>query len=265
MVNQFSMPDAGWVIRAVFIAVVGFALVYPFLHREEQGLLPEPKQLAMPVPDFNAFENVEEKKQAFFDYLRPAVEYHNQLILHDRNMLQAIRQKMIDGQPLTQLQKRKLEKLSQTYKLAKAPADIDSINRLLRRVDIVPVELVLVQAANESAWGTSRFARQGYNFFGMWCFRKGCGFVPRQREEDAGHEVARFRDLSHAVQAYLTNINSHYAYSELRGIRAGLRRNQQTVTAEYLVEGLMGYSERGQDYIDELLQMIRVNRKYLNS
>ncbi|GGO69685.1 glucosaminidase domain-containing protein [Bowmanella pacifica] len=259
------MPKLNQWAKGLFFAVVGFALLYPFLSQEPELSLPAPEQLHQPVPDFARYENVDEKKQAFFDYLRPAVEYHNQIILNDRNLLQAIRQKMIDGLPLSRYQKTKLAKLSQAYKLDSVPSDVDGINRLLRRVDIVPVELVLVQAANESAWGTSRFARQGFNFFGMWCFRKGCGFVPKQRDDDAGHEVAKFKDLSHAVKAYLTNINSHYAYSELRGIRAGLRRNQQTVTAEYLVEGLMSYSERGQDYIDELLHMIRTNRKYLTS
>lgn len=265
MANRSFMPDKGKLIQGVFFALVGFALLYPFLQREPEALIPAPEQLHQPVPDFDLYTNVDEKKQAFFDYLRPAVEYHNQIILNDRNLLQAIRQKMIDGQPLSRYQKNKLTKLSQSYKLDALPHNVDGINRLLRRVDIVPVELVLVQAANESAWGTSRFARQGFNFFGMWCFRKGCGFVPKQRDDDAGHEVAKFKDLSHAVKAYLANINSHYAYSELRGIRASLRRNQQSVTAEYLVEGLMSYSERGQDYIDELLHMIRTNRKYLTS
>ncbi|GAB3018142.1 glucosaminidase domain-containing protein [Bowmanella dokdonensis] len=252
-------------LRLVWLVLVGAALIYPFIGEEEQTLIPMPDEISAEVPDFSTYESIEEKKQAFFEYLRPAVNYHNQLILQERNFVQAMRQKIIEGQKLGLIQKRRLDKLARIYKLDKAVNDLDSINRLLRRVDIVPTELVLVQAANESAWGTSRFAREGFNFFGMWCFRRGCGFVPRQREEDSSHEVARFKDLSHAVRAYLTNINSHYAYSELRGIRASLRRHQQPVSAEYLVDGLMSYSERGQDYIDELLHMIRTNRKYINS
>ncbi|MDF2179860.1 glucosaminidase domain-containing protein [Aliiglaciecola sp. CAU 1673] len=253
-------------LRALFLVLVMAAFLYPFLKSEEEIInLPEPVEISVRMPDFSAIEDIEEKKQAFFAYLRPAVEYHNQLILKERSLLQAIRQKLIVGEPLPRLYRRKLEQLSRKYELEKPPTDVEGISRLMRRVDIVPMELVLAQAANESAWGTSRFATDGYNFFGMWCYKRGCGFVPTARRSGASHEVAKFRDLSHAVSAYMQNINSHYAYSELRAIRASLRRNQQPIIAERLVDGLMSYSERGQDYIDELLQMIRINKKYMTS
>ena len=120
-----------------------------------------------------------------------------------------------------------------------------------------------MQAANESAWGTSRFARQGYNFFGLWCFTEGCGFVPKRRNSDADHEVHKFRNLTVAVRTYFRNLNGHPAYKELRDIRYQLRQNNSEVTAEKLVHGLSKYSERGQEYIDELLDMLRFNRKFM--
>ena len=48
--------------------------------------------------------------------------------------------------------------------------DADLVNALLVRVDTVPASLALAQAAKESGWGTSRFAREGYNLFGYWFF-----------------------------------------------------------------------------------------------
>ncbi|MFQ3192663.1 MAG: Bax protein, partial [Paraglaciecola sp.] len=104
-----------------------------------------------------------------------------------------------------------------------------------------------------------------YNFFGLWCFKKGCGFVPRQRNDGAEHEVAKFRDLSHAVMTYIRNINRHYAYKELRVIRQELRQSDKPVTARALAVGLSSYSERGQEYIDELLSMLRVNKKHMDT
>ena len=47
------------------------------------------------------------------------------------------------------------------------------VNELMLRVDVLPVSLALAQAANESAWGTSRFALQGNNIFGQWCYEPG--------------------------------------------------------------------------------------------
>ena len=63
---------------------------------------------------------------------------------------------------------------------------------LLNRVDVIPPSLALAQGANESAWGTSRFSKEGNNYFGQWCFKLGCGLVPRQRDSGAQHEVAKF-------------------------------------------------------------------------
>ena len=111
--------------------------------------------------------------------------------------------------------------------------------------------------------GIAIFAVQGYNFFGLWCFKQGCGFVPRERNDDAKHEVAKFMDLSHSIMTYIRNLNRLYAYQGLRQIRLQLRKDNKPVTAKALTKGLMSYSERGQDYIDELLSMLRVNKKYM--
>ena len=157
--------------------------------------------------------------------------------------------------------------LKQKYQLniIKDLAIEDTLAEMIIRVDIIPEKLILVQAANESGWGTSRFALKGYNFFGLWCFKTGCGFVPKQRNEGAKHEVAKFRDLSHAVMTYIRNLNRLYAYQELRLIRSQLRKDNKPVTAKALSEGLISYSERGQDYIDELQSMLRVNEKHMET
>ena len=139
------------------------------------------------------------------------------------------------------------------------------LQQLINKVDIIPEALVLVQAANESAWGTSRFAQQGYNFFGLWCFRAGCGFVPKNRNHGAVHEVAKFSQLAEATYTYMRNLNRHPAYQNFREIRSQLRTEQKPITGLALSQGLEKYSERGQDYIEELQQMIRFNRALIDS
>ena len=124
----------------------------------------------------------------------------------------------------------------------------------------MPEWLALMQAANESAWGTSRFAREGNNFFGQWCFRKGCGIVPSRRAKGATHEVAAFKSPAESVRAYMHNLNTGKAYRYLRKIRTGLRRQGKPLTAEVLAAGLDHYSERGHAYVEDLRRMIRVNR-----
>ena len=142
---------------------------------------------------------------------------------------------------------------------------------LIRRVDVIPTSLVLAQAANESAWGTSRFAREGNNIFGQWCFDEGCGLVPNRRGEDASHEVRAFASVEAAVRAYFRNLNTHPSYEDLRTLRASMRMQGLPLNSMVLARGLTRYSERGMDYVLELQDMIRINelrerdRVFLNS
>ncbi len=221
--------------------------------------IPIPEGQTGPLPNFSEFTNVVEKKKAFFSYLLPEIERQNALVMQERIYVETLAAK--SSRSKTDVEK--LSRLYEKYKIDDALDDEAKLKLLLRRIDIIPAELVLVQAANESAWGTSRFAQQGYNFFGMWCFKKGCGFVPKQRNDGAIHEVAKFNSIGQAVSRYIRNLNRHPAYKELRDIRYTLRNSNQPISAEKLAKGLIRYSERGQEYIDELLSMINHNKKYM--
>ncbi|MGJ8681429.1 glucosaminidase domain-containing protein [Paraglaciecola sp.] len=218
-----------------------------------------------PVPDFSSYTNVVEKKKAFFAYLLPEIRRQNFIVLKERKMILALYEMNSNKQKMNASQEAVMQRLMKKYKVSQKKKHSNEyvLSKLIKRIDVIPEAMILVQAANESGWGTSRFAKNGYNFFGLWCFKKGCGFVPNQRNEDSSHEVAKFRDLSHAVMTYVRNLNRLYAYHELREIRIKLRREGKKLSSEELVNGLSKYSERGQDYIDELQNMIRVNKKHM--
>lgn len=225
--------------------------------------VPETQVASEPVPDFAQYENVREKKAAFFNYLKPEVEKQNAYLLSLRHYIQTLLRKVLADESLDEDELERLTWLVDEYRVDEEQTIKARILALLQKVDALPVELVLAQAANESAWGTSRFAQQGYNFFGLWCFKKGCGFVPARRNDDASHEVAKFDNLSRATYTYMRNLNRHEAYSDLRQIRGRLRANQIPITGIALAEGLMNYSERGAAYVEELQNMIRYNKEYL--
>ncbi|GAC14764.1 glucosaminidase domain-containing protein [Aliiglaciecola lipolytica] len=258
--------------RIVYLAIIwifgAVVLSYPFLFPPKEIDLFDEANIApyieQEMPNFAEIESIVDRKKAFFDYLLPAINHHNKVILQKREFLNEIRDVINQDQPFSSLQQKRLDALIEEYRIDPDEDLVAMIARLMRRVDIIPVELVLMQAANESAWGTSRFAQKGYNFFGLWCFKKGCGFVPKRRNDDAAHEVAKFRSLDHAVGTYFRNINRHYAYAELRQIRLNLRNSDSKITAEKLAKGLKSYSERGEDYIEELISMIRFNRKFMS-
>lgn len=206
-------------------------------------------------PDFTQYEAGPERKQAFFEYFLPIVQARNREILETRAELATLRQ----AGDLSSSQLKKVARIAERFGMDEF-ADTDADWRMLmRRVDVVPPSLALAQAANESAWGTSRFAVQGNNYFGQWCFKEGCGLVPKRRDPDKTHEVADFSSPAVSVETYIRNLNRHNAYLPLRRIRASLREQDEPITGIALAGGLQKYSERGEEYISELRSMIRFN------
>ncbi|GAA5137350.1 glucosaminidase domain-containing protein [Thalassotalea piscium] len=266
--------------RIVLVVVVGivftYSLIYPFIQQDEQDADIDKLEPTLPevvieqplhnvnLPDFGAIKNVKTKKKQFFNFIKPAVVKENNYIMSLRKRLLAIETKKLNSEALTENEIEFISQLSKDYKV-KAKDTSNQLKSLLIKVDVIPNALVLVQAANESAWGTSRFARIGLNFFGVWCFSEGCGMVPNGRNEGADHEVAAYSSVRHAVKRYLHNINTHSAYAVFRTIRHQLRENELPLTAEVLATGLLPYSERGSEYVEEISDMIRHNKRYFVS
>ncbi|APE06648.1 MAG: flagellar biosynthesis protein FlgJ [Aestuariibacter sp.] len=208
------------------------------------------KELA---PDFTAYAAGPERKTAFFNYFTPIIVDANKQLAADRRQIQKICDKGNSDAA-------SLESYLTKYRIDDADLQQESACQLLlRRADVVPVSLALAQAANESAWGTSRFAKQGNNFFGQWCFTKGCGIVPQSRDKGKAHEVADFRSPADSVESYMMNLNRHDAYKPLRTIRQSLREKGFVISGLPLTHGLNKYSERGEEYGKELRDMITFN------
>ena len=131
------------------------------------------------------------------------------------------------------------------------------VGELLIKIDEVPPSLVVAQAINESGWGRSRFAREANNLFGMWCYTPGCGLVPERRRANDKHEVKRYASIQDSVDEYLRNINRNKAYSELRTLRAEQRQLLQSLSGEYLAQGLRRYSSIGAEYVNRIRGIIR--------
>jgi len=210
-----------------------------------------------PLPDFSRYTQVQEKKSAFFGYILPLVKHSNRLVIDDRKQLEALANNVGD---LSFFQQRELDGLAEDYFVDRENrSDLQVVEQLLLRVDPVPASLALAQAAIESAWGTSRFAVQGNNLFGQWCYKKGCGLVPLQRNSGSHHEVAKFATVSESVESYIRNINTHRAYTDLRATRASLRSEESSASGYQLAENLLEYSELREKYVHEVQAVIHIN------
>ena len=131
---------------------------------------------------------------------------------------------------------------------------------LLSRVDEIPPSLALSQAALESAWGSSRFAREGYNLFGVWCYDPGCGMVPRRRTAGATHEVRIYESPKDSFESYIRNLNTSRFYVGMRTLRRDLRSQGKTLSGHDLAMGLTRYSQEGWDYVAKVQSLILSNK-----
>jgi len=199
---------------------------------------------------------VNEKKNVFFRLAGPGILIENEKIAAERRkLLDKIKNKTSNDIWVIQLAKK--------YKIINAEKhtlDATDIERLKNRVDIIPPSLALAQAAEESGWGTSRFAIQGNSLFGQWDLT-GKGMTPKnQRKELGNYGIARFDTPQRSVEAYIRNLNTHRAYKELRDKRANMRKNNIKPTGWELAKTLDTYSERGTDYVKSLHSIMSYNK-----
>ena len=200
------------------------------------------------VPDFGSYQDVKQKKAAFFDFMYPLILAENKKVLLERAIVEK-------GEPRAAL-KNICEKYSKNCDVI----DDNKKRELLSRVDVIPPSLALAQSANESAWGTSRFARKGNNYFGQWCYSKGCGIVPARRNAGSNHEVRKFANAQGSVGGYIFNLNTGRAYADIRSQRQQQRSNAKQFTGFELATGLISYSERREEYVKEIQSMISYNK-----
>jgi Bax protein len=213
------------------------------------------------MPDFREISDVSERKEAFFTFLEPFVEEADAEIKKQRARLLKIEGRVGDGH-LNRRDDRWIRELATAYDVDIEPEGAVTaahVAELLRRVDIIPPSLALAQAALESGWGTSRFAQQGNNLFGIWCYEPGCGIVPRQRPAGATYEVTKYRSPRESFADYIQNLNSNRAYQALWQLRGNLRAEDKPVTGLDLVDGLYRYSEEGWGYVGKVQRVIQTN------
>ncbi len=200
---------------------------------------------------------VSDKKNIFFRLTGSGILQANEKIMSEReHLLNAINNKDIHENEW-------LAALAVKYKVIKQESDkLDNaaLIKLKKRVDIVPPSLALAQAAEESGWGTSRFAIQGNSLFGQWDF-SGKGIKPKQQRSELGdYGIAAFDSPQESIEAYMLNLNTHRAYQRMRQKRAVFRQQNKEPKGWDLAKTLDKYSERGIEYVKSLHAIMSYNK-----
>jgi len=199
--------------------------------------------------DLKTLGDTKKKRELFIKIVLPLILDENNKILEDRKKLFKILGKNFN----TVGERVWLKRRFKEYKIA----DQD-LAKLKMRMDIIPVSIALAQAANESGWGTSRFALEGNALFGQWTWSKK-GISPKNKDPNQSHKVLQFQILKASVRAYKNNLNTHNAYQEFREARAKQRQNNDKINGLELAKYLENYAAIGDEYVVILEGIIETN------
>jgi len=148
----------------------------------------------------------------------------------------------------------KLNRLAKKYRIR----HLYDEKAYLKKIDTLPISLALAQAAIESAWGKSRFAREANNIFGEWTYGEK-GLVPEHRTEGMHHKIKMFNTLDGSIKSYMLNLNRHAAYKEFRNKRAKYRKKWLHFGGLEAADTMEKYSGIGEKYNAIIVKTINQN------
>ena len=199
--------------------------------------------------DLNTLGDTKKKRELFIKIILPLILDENNKITEDRKKLFKILGKNFN----TVGERVWLKRRFKEYKIE----DRD-LAKLKIRMDIIPVSLAIAQAANESGWGTSRFALEGNALFGQWTWSKK-GITPKNKDPNQSHKILQFQILKASVRAYKNNLNTHNAYKEFREVRAQLRQQNKRIIGLDLTKYIKNYAAIGEKYVAIINGIIEQN------
>lgn len=126
----------------------------------------------------------------------------------------------------------------------------------------VPFDLIVAMAAYESAWGQSRFAKEGHNYFGIrtWDL-KNIPHMKAKKRPDAPWGVRKYSNMCACIEDYIQILNNHPAYKEFRDARSWEIHMYGYTNATTLSSFLIAWSELGELYTEKLRKIILLIHK----
>jgi Bax protein len=213
-------------------------------------------QLTLSDKDFDFLDS---NKKEFVKTVLPIIINENQNILMIRSFVNELKGKLETFRTLNNNEIRKLNDIAKKYNIKyQNKHKLDLVDEILSNVDVIPNSIVLAQAAIESGWGKSRFAKEYNALFGEYTYDDSEGVIPLERENGDTHLIKSFSSYSNSVESYFDNINSHYAYEDFRDIRNIMRKRNNFSNVNLLVNKLSTYAE-DENYIKTIRQVIKTN------
>ena len=202
-------------------------------------------------PDFSNIKDVKQKKQMFIQYIQKSIDNANKVIQDQKYDITAIRIAYDKNHKLDIQQDKILNKYIEYYNIQRNIDINNQLDELNIRIGTVPRSITLAQAILESGWGTSRFAKDNNNYYGIHCFTKNCGI----KASGADVYLEEFNSINQSTLGYYKMVNTGGSFTEFRNMR--INKNKTDID---ILNTLNTYSElESNEYPERLLQIINQN------
>lgn len=158
--SRKSLSRTEWYLLAVTAGILLAAALTVLLEsRGRPGLVER-------VPDFAAIQDVNERKDAFFEFILPYVQEQNAILMRDRARIQAIEARLQRGSRPSRADVRWVLQLSEQMGLeAESLEEPDFFSNLLTRVDAIPPLSRSCSGGQRERMGDLPFRPGGEQFF----------------------------------------------------------------------------------------------------
>ena len=140
---------------------------------------------------------------------------------------------------------------------------IDSLNdcifwieKDLNKYQKVPHEIIIATAIIESDYGTSRFAINGNNLFGIRTYDLSIPHIKPFDNPDSDFGVKKYETKCDSVKDYIHTLNSSFAFEEFRELRFKMIKQGNFIDVFKLVEKLKKYASNP-NYVNLLKKTIK--------
>lgn len=207
----------------------------------------------MPSAELSAAATSQDKKNRFVCSLLPSAIRMNEEVYRQRIEILRLQAKENKGTALSKEDQDWLADMRKAYLVNNR-----TYEELLKRVDIIPLPLLLAQAAIETAWGTSRATIDLNNLFGIHAV---LGQKCKTGYDTKNACMRVFESAPRSVSAYIQLLNAGTHYPGFRDLRAKMRKEGESLDSEKLLATIGVFNEKPTAYIRNVREIMMGSNK----
>ncbi len=221
------------------------------------GKKPLPRMFVQSLPlDFNNEKYDDIRPALFYEIMTPVILKANETLAKEREQVMALKKEFDENADLSPDSMKKLDNLIVGYGV-KPSDDLGTLfDELIPRVDGVTPTLLLTMAAEDSGFGTSRYARE-YNAVFHQRDWNGNGAVPDEKQKEGPqYRIRMFPSLYDAVLSQIHYLNTNGYFENYRMARAKYRRTDNLMRGYSVAHLLINFPYKPIKYPDIIKHLI---------